>query len=269
VIFATANTYTGQTDIQGGTIILNAAQNIGPVVVRETAHLMMNTSQHFQGLGLIDGKAKLSAGGDKFVRVDSFDVSGTGQLDLTDGDLIINDKNLTTPEMVRNFLEAGRHGGLWNGPGIMSSTVASNPLLYSIGYADNADLARSSFHGEALDAQAIIVQFTYAGDANLDGMVDIRDIFLFAQHFNQTDTFWYDGDFNFDGVTNSSDLSILAYNWQRGTGSPLLGESFAEIATAFGLPQDAIPEPTSIGLTSMILLAAVGRSRLRTRRRRI
>jgi len=54
------------------------------------------------------------------------------------------------------------------------------------------------------------VKYTYYGDANLDGKVDINDLNIVLSNFlsGQTTT-WDTGDFNFDGKTDIADLNTL------------------------------------------------------------
>jgi hypothetical protein len=51
------------------------------------------------------------------------------------------------------------------------------------------------------------------GDANLDGAVDVSDLIIVAQHYNQSGTTWAQGDFDFDGHTDFYDLVILTWNF--------------------------------------------------------
>lgn len=267
--FLNSNTYTGTTDVQGGTLVFSAAQNIGPVIVRSAGNLLMQSSQHFDGLRLLDGRATLTPGGNKFIRINQLEISGVSTnrgLDIGDGDLIINNKELTVPADVRSYLLGGRANGAWNGNGLRSSVAAGSPNLYSIGYADNALLGRTTFHGEAIGPDALIVQFTYAGDANLDGLVNVLDLYQLALSWQQTDRYWLNGDFNYDGLVNKQDLGILAKNWQVGVNNPLPGQSIYEQASILGLPESAVPEPSSAALATLGLVPLTRRARRRALR---
>ena len=67
----------------------------------------------------------------------------------------------------------------------------------------------------------VLVKYTYSGDANLDGQVDIGDLGLLAGAWQQSGTDWFHGDFTYDGAVNIGDLGLLAGNWQKGVGNPL------------------------------------------------
>jgi len=79
----------------------------------------------------------------------------------------------------------------------------------------------STFSGQTVDATAVLVKFTYAGDANLDGAVDIGDLGLLAGSWQLSSKVWTDGDFTYNGTVDIGDLGLLAGNWQKGTvGNP-------------------------------------------------
>jgi hypothetical protein len=67
----------------------------------------------------------------------------------------------------------------------------------------------------------VLVKFTYAGDANLDGQVDIGDLGLLSGKWQQSGQDWFGGDFTYDGTVDIADLGLLASTWQKGVGNPL------------------------------------------------
>jgi len=99
--------------------------------------------------------------------------------------------------------------------------------------------------------------------------VNVVDLYALALHWNSTNV-WTGGDFNYDGQVNLADLQLLALNWTRGAGNPLLAPALDEALTSLGLPQVEVPEPGTLAssLISLSLLAAGG-SRLRARSRRV
>ena len=54
----------------------------------------------------------------------------------------------------------------------------------------------------------------FGGDANLDGIVDVRDLAILACSYNQWGT-WLQGDFNRDFLVDVHDLAALAYNYNQ------------------------------------------------------
>jgi hypothetical protein len=89
-----------------------------------------------------------------------------------------------------------------------------------------------------------LVKYTFAGDANLDGMVDLLDLYALASHYNTAGDVWTSGDFNYDGVTNVKDLTALAINWQAGVNASL-SLSFAAALANVNL---GVPEPGNLAL---------------------
>jgi MYXO-CTERM domain-containing protein len=87
-----------------------------------------------------------------------------------------------------------------------------------------------------LDSLALGVPVVGPGDANYDGQVDLTDFGLLKAGFG-VGTKWGQGNFDGLGVTDLSDFGILK-------------ENFGKI---FG--QAAVPEPTSLGLAGLALLA--------------
>ena len=59
----------------------------------------------------------------------------------------------------------------------------------------------------------VIVKYTYAGDANLDGFISAGD--YSAIDFNVAapgTSAWSNGDFNFDGLISADDYSAIDFN---------------------------------------------------------
>ena len=88
--------------------------------------------------------------------------------------------------------------------------------------------------GYGLDStgtQSVFLLTPLAGDANLDGQVDINDLTIVLAHYNQSGLTWGQGDFNGDGQVDINDLTIVLANYNQTQSAPATG----------GL--SAVPEP--------------------------
>ena len=136
---------------------------------------------------------------------------GTGQLDLCDGSLVVDYTGATPIDSVRDALTSGYFASGWTGAGIVSSTAAAKPNHdTALGYGEAAQLGFTNFSGVRVDSTAILVKYTYYGDANLDGAVDTVDFNFLAVNFGGSGKRWTQGDFNFDTTTDTVDFNLLA-----------------------------------------------------------
>ncbi len=149
-------------------------------------------------------------------------------------------------------------GGAWNGQGITSSSAAADGSK-SLGVGDNAVLNKATFAGQTVDASSVLVKYTWKGDANLDGQVDINDLASLATSW-QIAGAWINGDFDYSGIVDINDLASLATNWQAGVGAPL-GQTFEQALASVGLGGVSVPEPVSLGVFAIGGLCARRRRR--------
>src|SRR2546421_4965348 len=99
--------------------------------------------------------------------------------------------------------------------------------------------------------------YTYGGDANLDGKINVDDYGKIDFNAGLGTGGWSNGDFNYDGKINVDDYGIIDFN------IGIQGAPFPTGAAATGLSGISIvPEPASL-----CLFAACGLA-LRRRRRR-
>jgi hypothetical protein len=117
---------------------------------------------------------------------------------------------------------------LWDGGGFYSIDAGSSDGTTGIGWAEASTLLGISgsqtvtWEGVTVDATTLIFKYTYAGDMNLDGVVDATDLALFASDggSNGASATWLQGDFNYDGVRDAADYAIMM-NAYANQGAPL------------------------------------------------
>src|SRR4029453_6784890 len=111
----------------------------------------------------------------------------------------------------------------WDGPGITSSTarmtnVAVGFDLTGLGVIRNSDLdittgvpgsSYTTFSGQSVTPDDVLVKYTYVGDANLSGAVTFDDYVGMDNAFFGLipNLGWATGDINFDNVINFDDYS--------------------------------------------------------------
>src|SRR5439155_5294663 len=119
---------------------------------------------------------------------------------------------------VARLIQSGRGNGTWNGNGIVSSDAAASNGVYAIGIGEASDLLGLSGNDTAVwmeqtvGATAVLVRYTYAGDDNLDDVIDFQDYARMGAGVSSSATGWSNGDFNYDGVINATDLGIINSN---------------------------------------------------------
>jgi hypothetical protein len=224
-----------------------------------------------------------------------------GQLDIGSSDLIVRNGSIGT---IINQIKSGYANGTWTGQGIISSVAAADSLhLTAVGaivnnngsggqiYGNNSTGTLGLFGGNNPNVNAVLVKFTFYGDANLDGTVDGSDYSLIDNGFINHLTGWYNGDFNYDGVVDGSDYTLIdnGFNNQGSASgvSPFitttgaaprdeslfsdmdsstaliqtasLGNSNPNASTTAQIGGSSVPEPASLALLTMAALPMLSR----------
>lgn len=133
-----------------------------------------------EGALQIDDSSKLVRRGAGILHVGQLDIIGSGQLDLTEGSLLIDGE---PADSIRRLLFSGA---------LISST---HPAL---GYVPSGG--------------ATLVRAALPADSNLDDTVNSLDFSAMASHFGESGQ-WSDGDFNYDGIVNALDFNLLASSY--------------------------------------------------------
>ena len=201
---------------------------------------------------------------------------GTGKLDLTNNKLILTDApigswNGSAYDGVSGLIASGYHFGAWDGPGIMTSmpdasaglttlAVATGQQVRGLGASDT-----DTWAGQTISGASTLVMYTWAGDANLDGVIDGGDYGIIDNNVQLPGASGYfNGDFNYDGTIDGGDYGIIDNNIQaQGAPFPTSG-SVGSVESAGPAGVSAVPEPSGCGLG---ILAGIGLFRRRGRRR--
>jgi hypothetical protein len=191
-------------------------------------------------------------------------ISAAGKLDLRDNKAVFTNMPLgtfngTSYTGVSALVAGGNSGGAWDGNGIVTTMPDAQSGLTSLGVATaaQAGYAGSNFAGVSVNATDVLVMYTYAGDANLDGFISGDD--YSAVDFNllvPNSSGWFNGDFNWDGAVTGDDYSAIDFNILA-QGAPFpTGASIGAVT--------AVP-----GRTSFLLAPLVALLSRRPRKRRV
>jgi hypothetical protein len=258
------NSIASGFNITSGTKNIGDLDGIGATTVSSAATL---TANHLRQSQLtINGAAKVRDNGSTSGTsvVTSLALGASATLDLRDHDTILKSAsrgswNGAAYTGVTGLIASGYNDGDWSGKGIVTSvTSAVYPnTLTSLGVATAADIGASGtvWSGQSVSSNDVLVMFTYAGDANLDGMITGDDYFQIDSAFPQGSHNWINGDFNYDGAINGDDYFLIDSNFHS------QGASLATSSSPLGAVV-AVPEPAAC------VFAMIGALALRRRGRR-
>jgi hypothetical protein len=155
--------------------------------------------------------------------VNSLTITASGRLDLSNNQLVLT------------YFGASPIGS-WNGSIYTGITglVTSGRIVSSA--------ARGTFTtlGVSDSSSSVVVKYTYGGDANLDGKVNVDDYVRIDSNVGLPGTSgWSKGDFNYDGKINIDDYVIIDAN--IAAQGPPLGSSASAVLSQVTLPVGALP----------------------------
>ena len=170
--------------------------------------------------------------------------------------------------------------GYWNGTnGIFSSAAADNPnTTTTVGWIDNdLSVGYATFRGVTVPPGSSIIAYTYYGDIDLSGYVDVADYTGLTNFFNYATggylsgnsnlaggtgyVDWYDGDIDYSGLVDVSDYTNLVNLYNQ----PALYTAGGVVPATWNTV--TVPEPASLVLLVASALCGFGLFRLRKQRR--
>jgi hypothetical protein len=164
----------------------------------------------------------LAAGSNSLATVNALSITGSATMDLNDNDLILDYTGSSQLSAVQNLIGSARAGGAWTGTGLTSTTAKNNAnhntTLGAMEATDYASVHGGAFDGVTPDSTAVLVKYTYYGDANFDGSVNFDDYVRTDVGFNTGLTGWSNGDYNYSGAVDFDDYVLIdvAFNTQSG-----------------------------------------------------
>jgi fibronectin-binding autotransporter adhesin len=204
--------------------------------------------------------------------VNSTALGATAQLDLKNNHLIDHTTGVGTwtgsaYTGITGSIASGRNGGAWNGNGIITSSGSGNFTTLGVATAAQvkgiAATATATWAGQTVTGSDALAMYTYGGDANLDGKINVDDYTRIDFNVPLGASGWYNGDFNYDGKINVDDYTIIDFNVGI-QGSPFFTAGGAGSGAVSGLSGvAAVPEPASLGL---VVASAAGIFARRRRR---
>jgi len=260
---------SGTTDVQAG------AGLTANYVRQNQLHIAAGASATIRTTAVANSPAATS-------RLSTLAVDGgtapTGTLDLNNNSLILDYGGApgTLLSTVTAQIHSGRNGvdgndqARWNGPGIVTTkgradNYSARTDFYNLAAINNADLdllgidsPHTTFAGQTVTPNTVLLKYTYSGDANLDGVVNGDDYtYWLLGLLNLSDPAihgWLRGDFNYDGRVDGDDYTQWL-NTLLLAGPPLAGAGPAPV-----------PEPATLALFGIAAAAVLALDRQKRRR---
>jgi GH43 family beta-xylosidase len=217
-----------KVQLQNGAYRFDA--NLAAMNVEVTnADLAFNVTQTLGQLDLLaGGVAAMAVGGARVLKASGVTVASTGRLDMADNDLLVDYAGVTSPiggpvagtyTGITGLLQKGRGEGAWDGVGgIGTSMPAARGFMTGLGVAEASQVldfgaaTTKLWEGVTIDATTVVVKYTWAGDANLDGVVSGDDYSGIDFSIVMPGSSGYsNGDFNYDGVISGDDYSVIDF----------------------------------------------------------
>jgi autotransporter-associated beta strand protein len=252
VTLSSSNSYTGGTNVVGGTLVLasagafpsNANTGTGLIVGPSAQLTLANHGTNATCVPLISS------------------LTNNGTIDITNNALVIQNATASIGTISSEIAQAYNNGA-WNGTnsasGVITSSTAAADSTHLTALGVTTGLI--TFEGLNVSPDDVLVKYTYYGDTNLDGVVDGTDYSRIDNGYLAHLTGWSNGDFNFDGVIDGSDYTLIdnAFNTQGTALSSEIATATAQVAVSSTV--SAVPEPASLTIAGLFAVGLLGRRR--------
>jgi hypothetical protein len=205
----------------------------------------------------------------------SVNTAAGAKLDLKNNDMVVTNTPVGAKvggnyTGLQGLIAQGYDFTSWTGPGITSSTAGTTSGLATLGIAPASAVfgisgtQTDTWSGQTVGANDALIAYTYAGDGNLDGVIDGGDYGIIDNNVQIPGASGYfNGDFNYDGVIDGGDYGIIDNNFQA-QGAPLITGAPQSLSSGTG-GVSAVPEPAAA--TSLVAFASAAFLKRRRRRR--
>ena len=260
------------------TLTANISSAAGQAITKTGAGTLAVNRLVSGSLTVSQGTVRVNSGGTSGTTSNvpgvSIDTGAGAKLDLTNNDMVV--KNTPVGAKVggnyiglSGLIAKAYNFGDWAGAGMTSSAAGASNGLTTLAIAPASEVlglsgtATAMWSGQTVGANDTLIAYTYAGDANLDGVIDGGDYGIIDNFAQVPGASGYaNGDFNYDGVIDGGDYGIIDNNIQA-QGAPLITSGSASASSQPLGSVRATPEPAA---TSLIAFASV--ALLKRRRRR-
>ena len=220
-VWATPKTFTGPGGNGSGGNWSNANNWSPPGIPGADDHVAIDgksvnlaSSATVAGLALTGGATlSVSSNGARVLRTGSLSVGSTSTLDLKDNDLVLDYSSISPVGIWTGSAYDGVTGMIKSGQIVSSSASGTLKTLGVAEARESRGITGSQtalFSGQTVDSTTVLVKFTWGGDANLDGTLNIDDYGRIDGNIATPGAFgWFNGDFNYDGKINIDDYGII------------------------------------------------------------
>ena len=228
------------------------------------ANVEFGSTQNLRALDIAaNGSAAVVADGARVLVTRALTIAATGRLDLSDNKLVViggdagTFDGVTYSGLTRHIASAYNFGS-WDGPGIRTSMPDAQAdrgiTTIAIATADQVFYAGGTFGGVSVGSVDVLMMYTYAGDVNLDGLVDGADYGTLDNWIQFPGTSGYvNGDVNYDGVIDGADYGTLDNSIQL-QGDPFPSGTYP----AFAARVAAVPEPATLSIFGVAVAGWLG-----------